>query len=276
MKKVFAALLLVSWAHALPVLNPGLPALMAKGVFLREDHCWDLRYSYRGDYTYNAKLKEGFSFPQQMVDSYSLYTNAGVLTLSFANRVDLYGVAGATTQTIFAKEVNTLSGATRSVVDLNALFETRPSWGVGLRLLLWQQKWRTAGTSFLGAGFEYFTVLRANSRSVTIDKAEATAGTPATTQYYASQYTLAFAQRVQKLSPYVALKWANQRARMVGTPQNGISATSGLVILSNLKSQRRFGWACGVTLIDFLRMNITAEARFVNESACTLLAEFRW
>ncbi len=270
MKKILALLTVSATATALPVLNPGLPHLMSESVFLCNDccSCWSLRYGYRGDFVYDAKLRNAVTF--NPVQRYSVYTNAFTLTLNLWNCLDIYGIAGASSQYLATPDIN-LTGAT-PYTFVTAPFETKGSWGVGARILVWTKSWKYAGTSFLKGGFEFFKTFYGNSRVTELNGTPPTMGGTGVSSYRASQFTLSYGQLVRKLSPYVALKWSNQRVDMNGTAQNATHS----IHYHNLKSQRHFGWACGATLLDVFRMNITAEARFVDENAATVSAEVRF
>ncbi len=281
MKKTFAllaSLVASTAAYATPVLNPGLPHLQTEGVFMCDDgcgpRCWSLRYGYRGDFIYDAKLEDS----THTIDHYGLYTNAFTLTLNLWNRLDIWGLAGATSQDLASKYFNEQAGPTSVTAFAKIPFETKASWGVGARLLLWEKCWRYAGTSFLGVTYEYWTTRYANSKSWTLDGLLANSqGGTATARYRAQGAALAWGQRIKKLVPYIALKWSTQRVNLSGTGANGPStAGTEAVSLSGLHSQRHWGWAVGTTLLDFCRMNITGEARFIDEKAATVTAEMRF
>jgi major outer membrane protein len=273
---LLAGLVASATAYALPVLNPGIPAIQPESVFLCDDgcgpRCWSLRFGYRGDFIYNAKLEDS----THTIDNYGVYTNAGTLTLNLWNRLDIYGVAGASSQDFESKYANGLTVGATPIAYVKANYDTRPSWGVGAHLLLWKKQWRYAGLSYFGFGFEYFTTRIANARSILLDKRAALVGQSGTARYRATQFTLSYGQRIKRLIPYVAIKWSNQRVSLTGTPSNGVTTGDALATFLNLKGQRNFGWAVGTTLVDFMRMNITGEARFVDEKAATVTAEFRF
>jgi hypothetical protein len=271
MKKLFALLslsLAASSLSASPVGNPAAPAQYLESVFLCDDcACWSIRAGYHGDFVYNRKLKDA----SHTIDEYALLTNAGVLTLNLWDRIDLYGVAGATAQDLVSKYTN--SAGTVRFLDAN--FETKTLWAVGAKLMLWCWNWGcNCGTSYLGADVNYERVNRANSQSWTDNKTEvivsATNVTPATTRFYEWQVSFGWAHKIAFLTPYVAVKWSNARAKMTG------ACNSGAVVLQNARSQRHFGWALGTTLVAWDRITVSGEARFVDEKAATTTAEFRF
>ncbi len=273
MKKLLAlvaGLAAAGSAFAAPVGNPAAPMQYTDGVFFCDDcSCWSLRAGYRGDFVFDRKLESGRTgFGSGTIDTYSLYTNAGVLTLNLWDRLDIYGVWGATSQDLSTKLQDT--AGTASYDEIN--FETKSIWAVGAKAVLWCWNWGcNCGTTTLGADANYESVSSANAQTWVKNGAVSTHATRTTaaTRYKEWQVSLGLAHRVALLTPYVAVKWSSAHANAGGR----FNATSEL---PGLKSQRHWGWALGTTLVDAGRMTVSGEARFVDEKAATVTAEFRF
>lgn len=259
MKKLLAlvtGLVAAGTAFASPVLSPAAAAAHTDGVFFCDDcDCWSLRAAFRGDYVFDRHLSRanptsptGF----QSISRYSLFANEGVLTVNFWDRLDIYGLVGAASQNLA-----NIIGATAFDTD----FATQTIWGVGARATLLEGCWGCCGTSYLGADINYESIGSADSKRRLID------GVPATTRVSASyqewQVSLQAGHRIAMLTPYIAVKWSNAHV--------GFSRFRGA---SN--HDRHWGYAVGTALVDAGRMSVTAEARFVDETAMTITGEFRF
>ena len=253
MKKLVAMLSGIAATSALfasPVLSPDLPALYNDGVFFCDPcSCWSLRAGFRGDYVWNRHLEN--------VDTFQIFANEGVLTLNLWDRVDVYGLVGAASQNF---TTNTATGHYDT-----AQFETSTIWGVGIRGILWETCWGCWGTTYFGIDGNYEQITSSHERGVTHDGSNVrTAGLYDQDQHYREwQVSLQMGQKICLLTPYVAIKWSSARAN--------IASFDGAT-----NSHRHFGYAVGTTLADAGRMSITAEARFVDEKAATINAEFRF
>ena len=238
------SLLAASYLIASPVLSPSLPFALSKGVYIC-DNCTDLSINigFRGDYVYNRHLRT--------VDTYRVFINEGVLTFNFWNYIDVYGLIGAGSQD-FRTSLN--NGA-----HVEAQYETSTAWGAGIRASVYEKYWGAFGTTFFGADGSYKAVSRANALMATSN------GNP-TNNYRAStfsewQLSLAVGQRVRLFTPYIAAKWSNALATIANFP-------------TSTRTHKHVGYVVGASLVDNKRMAITAEARFVDEKAATIQAEF--
>ena len=249
MKKLLALLSGVAATSALfasPVLSPSEAAVHTDGVFFCDDcSCWSLRAGFRGDYVWNRHFNN--------VDGFQLFANEGVLTLNMWDRVDLYGVVGAASQN-FTTNVSTGQYDT-------ADYETSTIWGVGLRATLWETCWGCCGTTYFGIDGNYEQITSANALRATRNGALQNAY--GTSRFQEWQVSLQAGQRINLLTPYIAIKWSSARASIPG-------------MTNAHNSGRHFGYAVGTMLVDAGRMSITGEARFVDEKAATINAEFRF
>lgn len=260
---VITGLVVGSALYAMPVLNPAAPALLTDGVFMCDQgDCWGVKFGYRGDFVFDKHMRSG-TFGRHT--DYSLYANEGVLTLNFWDRVDIYGFVGAA------------NWETDGVADFGggasdyAIFKsnTRTIGGVGIKAVIWETCWGSCGTTYIGLDGQYEWLGSAPARSATIDGAtESTGGY--SRRYREGQISLGLAHRIANLVPYIAAKWSNGRAPVRNSPTIDSHTFDGL------SSTRHWGYVVGVSLVDAGRMSVTAEARFVDETALSVAADIRF
>lgn len=271
MKKcvILSTVLAGSAIFAMPVLNPAAPELATEGVFYCcPDDCWALRIGFRGDYVFDRKFKDA----SHTVDRYSLYSNEGTLTLNLWESIDIYGFVGATSQDFTSKYTDAVA-----IRELVGDYETKTVWGVGLKAILLEWDWtRYSGRSFITAAVDYETVQSANPTTITFNgiPMDVVGSGLTSNRYRETQVSLAWGHQVKKLVPYIAAKWSSAR---VSTTVVTFSDPFGHdLTYEGMKSCNHWGWALGVTLVDVARMTISAEARFVDESAMTVTGSLRF
>ncbi|MCX6995281.1 MAG: hypothetical protein NTY13_05695, partial [Chlamydiae bacterium] len=144
MKKIlslFTGIIAVGSAYASPVLSPNAAAVHTDGVFFCDDcSCWSLRAGFRGDYVFDRKVT---SSGRGNYDSASIMSNEGVLTLNFWDRLDIYGLVGATNISISDRWDSTLFGR-EVILDGNPGAST--IWGVGARATILEYNFGCCGT----------------------------------------------------------------------------------------------------------------------------------
>lgn len=262
MKKLLAlvtGLVAAGSAFASPVLSPAAAAALTDGVFFCDDcSCWSLRAGFRGDYVFNRHLTAQNQNGTAPIDSYSMFANEGVLTLNLWDRLDIYGLVGAASQNLVSK-IDRGAGTDHYQTD----FETKTIWGVGIRATILEGNWGCCGTSYLGADVNYEGIATANSTTQLYNGAPDYAANGYSSAHYREwQASVQIGHRIAMLTPYIAAKWSNARVSIPNLP-----ATN---------ANRHWGWALGASLIDAGRMSVTAEARFVDETAMTITGEFRF
>lgn len=266
MQMLLPCLVVVSAAHALPVLSPAEPLAFSQSLFLHPitDH-FSIRLGFRGDYVYNRKLID----VTEPVGRYSLFSNAGVLTANFFDRIDLYGLVGAASQT-FALVYDA------PVVSIKNTFYTTTVWGAGIKALLGTWNWtKQSGPTFLSASFDYERINTVAPWITTagVDPFERLgsaylADVIPNCRYQEIQGALAIGHRIKKLIPYMAVKWSQAHLKE--------QEPAPILPFQSLKSQYHLGYVVGISLIDVACMTVTAEARFVDETAMTIAGAFRF
>jgi len=260
---VITGLVAGSALYALPVLNPAAPALLTDGVFMCDQgDCWGIKLGYRGDFVYNKHMRSSLNGRQ---NHFSLFANEGVVTLNLWDRVDLYGFVGAAN---WHNEAVTPFVAPAYVVTHS---QTRTIGGVGLKAVLWETCWGACGTTYVGIDGQYEWLGNTPVNRATIDGAN-TAPAGLGRRYREGQVSLGIAHRICNLVPYIAAKWSNGRAPLTGP----VTVLGEDTAFTGLSSSRHWGYAVGVSLVDAGRMSVTAEARFIDETALTVSADLRF
>jgi len=261
-----------SMLYAMPVLNPAAPALLTDGTFMcDEGQCWGVKFGYRGDFVFNKHFRDEFTH----VDHFNLYANEGVLTINLWDRLDIYGFVGAASFDIDTVAQDGLAPATGDYFIAHS--NTTTIGGVGIKAILWETCWGNCGTTYVGLDAQYEWMSPARLNRVSIEGANA-ATNNSSRRYKEGQVALGISHRICNLVPYVAIKWSKARANNGGLPVGVVVplAVGDTVNISPYRSQRSFGYAFGVSLVDAGRMSVTAEARFIDETALTIAGDIRF
>jgi hypothetical protein len=299
MKKLVALLGLAvcSVVYGLPVNNPVHPDLLKDGVFGLNvpcgDYGWGVEFGYRGELVFDHRVKNRnalrnlFNFEEGLC-KYRSTTSAGQLTLNFWDQIDIYGWMGAS-QSEFANQVDYLEPfAPFHTGFLNLHGSTREgfAYGYGVRVLFWE-----CGPIAVGVEGQYART-KSKLECLTIN------GHPIQSSFFlpngdiidSSHFTLKRRQyqvslgvsyRMQWFIPYIAVKYSNIRTRFIGP--DFVSSVAVPPLPTNLihpelafRNMAYFGGAAGFTIVDTERMELTAEASFIDEYALAISADFRF
>ncbi|MDR3623593.1 MAG: hypothetical protein P4L16_00430 [Chlamydiales bacterium] len=269
---VITGLLAGSLLYAMPVLNPGAPALLTDSTFKCDDNaCWGIKFGYRGDFVYNKHMRGEWHH----VDRFSLYANEGTLALNLWDRLDIYGFVGAANVSVNTSAVDGFDSTT--IDAFTAKYNTRTIGGVGIKAILWESCWGRFGTTYIGIDAQYEWMGPAQISRTTID-GTSVAPNNSSRKYKEGQVALGISHRICDLVPYVAATWSKARANFGGSPigTRVPGALGETVNLSNYENQRQWGFVVGATLVDMGRMSVTAEGRFINETALSVAADIRF
>ena len=257
--------------YASPVLSPNAAAVHTDGVFFCDDcSCYSLRAGFRGDYVFDRKLSTSDALAD--IENFSLMSNEGVVTLNFWDRLDIYGLVGASSYEGSDSYTSTRGlGSTRN----EATSTSSAIWGVGARATILEYNFGCCGTSYLGADINYESIGSSKSSSVTWNGAPVS-GLNLTGNYKETQISLQIGHRIAMLTPYIAAKWSNA----IFNVRSSSFTIQGRPLPASQRGSRNtgnhWGYAVGVLLIDAGRMSVTAEARFIDEKAMTIMGEFRF
>ncbi|MDR3623594.1 MAG: hypothetical protein P4L16_00435 [Chlamydiales bacterium] len=246
--------LFTSIFYGLPVLNPGAPALLTEGmVWAERGDCWGVKVGYRGDFVYNKLFKDLLS---DSINQFGIYNNEGVLTLNLWNRIDIYGYVGAS-------NIDFRMIAEDSGENLIVSTRTRTVGGVGIKAILWQSVWDCYGTSYIGIDGQYEWTDRFPWSRGTLSGAELNVGA-FSSKFEEGQIAVGVGHKIHFFVPYIAVRWSTAKSPFVYFETD------------TMKSRRHFGYAVGASIVDIGSVNVTAEARFLTETALSLCADIRF
>lgn len=272
------AIMATGATYALPVGNPSEASLLCDGLIF-EGHCGDacdpclnwcdalsLRVGFYGDYVFNRHLavKRGAGASgDRDIEHAEIFTNAGYVAGNIWDRVDVFATFGATNIFIDTNAGIFIPGITSRIEIETA---TRFSWSVGARGTLWE-----CGCTALGIEGQYFST-RPDIKRVTIGAIAS--DYPATNdrddaRYWEWQVGLGLSHRINMFVPYVAVKWSRVRWDLANNPV--LTA-----ILNDIRNDKHWGYAVGVSIVDCEKAALTVEGRFADEKACYVNGQIRF
>lgn len=272
MKKLLIALVGLSassWLYAAPVLNPAEPALLTDGTFACNwNDCLAVKFGYRGDFVYNRYFSNG----TQSLGQFQFWANEGSVTLNLWDRIDITGFVGAVNYDIDT----VIADGTGALNYLTAYSQAKDIWGFQVKAVLWETCWGVCGTTYVGIEGTFEGWNRSGLDRVTLGGANV-APNAVGYRYREGQVSLGLAHRIRNLVPYIAAKWSQARGTVSTTRVGaGGTVTTGADLFNGHNRNRHWGYAFGVTLVDAARMDVTAEARFVDEKALSVAANIRF
>lgn len=278
MKKLIATFLTIlscGAASALPLMNPSDASLLCDGLILEGNCCdpcdpqsnwcdaFSVRIGFYGDYVFNRHMKVR-DFKAQVEDT-ELYTNAGLIAANFYDRVDLFATLGATSMFINSNSnVFTPLEGGRAKIEGNSAF----SWSLGARGTIWE-----CGCTSLGAEFQYFRTRPHITRFTLADSLSVYPTRNTGFKYQEWQVGAGISHRINIFVPYIGIKWSNARLDM----GDATFLTGGFPTrLRDLKLNKHFGYAVGVSLIDCEKASLAVEGRFGDEKALHVNGQIRF
>jgi hypothetical protein len=271
MKKMLflvCGLSLTSLVSGLPVRNPADPVLYRQGVFLNDScFCFDLRGGFSGDYVFNRYMRIHHADRSKTIRKTRIITNAGYIVLNLCDFIDVFTALGQsyirydTPQVAFntmvgGNQIMYIRSSTRFSYSVGgAIAKQFGCWGIGLNGAYFRTKPR-----FDNERTEGGTTVYEENEFIRYWEWQGALG---------ASYRINISDCVTAAIPYAA--WTFSLAR---------ETTNDLFIggfeFFDLKNDRVYGLAIGVTLLGCEKWSITGEGRFFNESAfhCNLQARF--
>ncbi len=248
--------------QAAPVGNTSFPEILQKGFFTSCDSWVDLRVGYEGDFVSDGRMRQ-YAEGVGRVDLYEGWTNSGTFTLNILDRLDLYGVLGASkTEANWRFE----NGVDETIHRIKLKTETNFLWAVGGRAILYE--W--CHTSF-GAGGRYtacnYNPNECTSDGVAIDAADAHL------HWREWQCNFDISYEISLFTPYVGVKYSHARSLLSNFP---ISISADLTGSNSFKNRVPVGFYLGCTLSTGRYFMFNIEGRLVDEEAISVFADFRF
>lgn len=263
---------------ALPVGNPADANLLCQGVVCpgRFDYCDSLRWTdlfsmragYYGDYTYDRKMEVDENTRSAHIRKTKICTNAGYLALNFYDRIDLYAALGAS-----LINIETPRSAFLVVDDSNRFYYINSATGFSYTLGA-DAAILHLGRFVLGIDGKYFYT-RPKINSVRLEE-DSVNYIDARLKYTEWQVAIGISYIVPiscwiDVVPYGAFKWARAR----GDFDNAVD-TSQAHVFFDIKNERCYGYAVGLTLTGCAKWSLTVEGRFYDELAFDFNTQFRF
>jgi major outer membrane protein len=260
---------------ALPLGNPIDASLLFNGIFTqptsqREEYSsffnncsYNFRLGYFGDYVYNRHLEVHHDDTKEIRQT-EISTNAGYIGVTLLDLAELFSTFGASRINITA--LQSVWGPNPNNFTY-LLSDTDFSWSVGLRGTIWQ--WCGFG---IGAEGQYFTT-QPNLSTFRVE-----GGVPEYLEFDLKfrewQVGVGAAYQIQvgcfsAIIPYAGIKFSCATLK-TGNAKN----FEGTDTFFNLRNQRYFGYAVGLTFITNAIWSVSGEARFVDERAFSFLTQF--
>ncbi len=261
MRKI--ALMVSLWTSTLftaPVENPSAPRIIQEGFFISKD-CWvNVRCGYEGDFVSDGRFEQ-CEQGSGRVDRFSQNTNAGTVTVSLLDRLDIYGILGSSKAC--AEWRFSINGSS-SIAELETLYNFL--WGIGARGILCE--W---GEAALGLGARYERADYSNLW-LTIDGSTVpSSGT--CLEWRVWQIDLDLAYTIDIFVPYIGIKYSNVLSSLglFSVPIAGNGADS-----NHFKNRSPVGILVGCTLSTGKKFMLNVEGRLIDEEAVTISGEVRF
>lgn len=246
-------------ATAMWIGNIADPSLHQEGLFISPPKQASFRIGYLGDFLYRQNIYDDLSLGEctTTLSHMRLWTQAGIGTFNFRNRIDVYGILGAS----------------RLQIDQDIFTSQQFSWGVGGKIVIFQSP-----RLRVGIDLKYFestqkpTFLMCDDQAYNITSAfnlrytetQGAAGiayyTAWVTPYAAASYIIA------KIDPHPPVAYVK-----LPDDDDEVTFESKHMAISS-----RFGLVIGASLIDHKKASLNLEWRTLNQNGVSLLGEFRF
>ena len=245
---------------ASPVGNAAAPELIEEGFFIPDDWWGNVRIGYEGDFVSDGKMEQ-YGQGYGRVDSYEQQTNSGVLTFNIIERVDLFGVFGASRTNADWRFVDSKNGVRRIEMETTYGF----LWGLGARGILYEEEEMclTMGGRFEASSYDP-SWLTSDGIPQSVARGQIT--------WRQWQIDLDFSYTIDIFAPYIGVKYSHARTQLDGflypISEKGTSnqfrnrIPVGIVI------------GCGLSSGKYFMLNI--EGRLIDEEAVTVSGDIRF
>ncbi|MCH9619298.1 MAG: Major outer membrane porin [Chlamydiales bacterium] len=266
----------------LPLGNPSDASLYCEGVFCDEfilnpsRYCQPIasvRTGFYGNYVFDRKM-ELDSRDHGDLHQTKLYTNAGLLTVNFCNRVDVFAAFGASKITLSGSGKTFLDSGGVNLIS-TVITESDISYNAGVRGTIWE-----CGCCIIGGEVQYFytnpTMNRIQNESVApfyFENGEQL-------QYQEWQVGLGVTYDIAlpacfRVLPYAGIKWSNAWIDMgdaLFSPDEGATTSQ----LLDFRNSLNWGYSLGLTFVGGEKWSTTVEGSFADELAFSFNTQFRF
>lgn len=241
--------------------NPSLPMMPEVGAFIPKEVWFGIKGGYEFDFVYDRKLRmEGqhLKHCKKSVHTFESLSNFGVLTFNFNDRVELFTTLGEMSFEI----KHTPLSQKKITYHTPAHF----TWGVGGRAIL-----------------AYWGDIQVSVNSAYLQSTPTLSSLKVGNQSYSTRHTefdftqwqvgMGVSYRVQWFIPYIGFDFSNFRTRI-----EHLSSIEFLIPDQHVtfKDSYPCGIFLGFGLSPHRAFNVNFEARFINENAISVSADFKF
>lgn len=258
--KLLFSLLLSTPLAALLIGNPAQPTLQTTSIldtrpFPNPSAWWSFRAGYVDDWIYQQNFKRSDSIPNRT--NMKLSTYAGILTLNFKDRLDVYGIIGSS----------------RMQLDQEMFTKRALGWGVGMKWILLK-----LSNFAIGADVKYFNTDQ-KPRFLIMDSLPYNIVSDYRLCYEEIQGALGMCYHSSFLAPYIYLTYL--KSTIEPTPRKVLirfpdANMVGDTTLCSLENKKKWGLSAGLTLIDRAKATLAFEWRAFNQNAVDWNLEIRF
>ena len=246
-----------SWAFVSG--NPAQPDLMPKGVVPFKNKVWSLRAAFVDDYIYSQHFKGDIELAgeEEKPPSVSISTEMAQVTLNYARRLDIYGLAGSSKMQMYQE------------VSARRQF----SWGAGAKAIIFE-----IDCFRMGADFKYF---QSDQKPLFLVSSGLALDIKSDLMLFYREYQGSFGVAYQSglfclytNGTYINAKFEpNQYIFLISVP--GYTDPMDAMI-NSFSASNPWGLAVGATLVMGCKGTLTVESRFFNQNAINASLELKF
>lgn len=252
--------LIAATLSAAPIGNPNAPHIIQQGILGHSDSWLDMRLGYEGDFVSNGLMQQALQGSGR-VDVYEAWTNSGVLTLNILDRIDVYGLLGAS-RTKAEWRFENEGAVTRIALKTEYNF----LWAVGGRTIFYE--WNRAS---LGLGGRY-TASAYHPEHTTSNGALVNAQ-GSLFHWHEWQVNLDLTYHISLFTPYIGAKYSYAKTDLKDFPVPISASGTGD---NSFKNETPVGLYLGCSLSNGKYFMFNIEARLIDEEAVSVSGDFRF
>jgi len=241
--------------------NPAEPSLGKEGLFSSPESFVSVRVAFLEDYVYYQRFEDEFKIQgMETTKTFAkLSTNAGLATVNFEERVDIYGILGA------------------SRLQLNQeIYSTMQfSWGFGGKLILFETQ-----NLFFGLDIKYFVANQKPSYFLSEGLPLNLVDDGFKFKYNETQFSLGTCYQYAGIAPYLYATYLISKIdpdpviALVQWPFDPAILVDA--VCKSVIAHRRWGMAVGATLLSDSKAALTVESRMFNQNAIDVNLDVRF
>ncbi len=276
MRILLLIVLMTTIAEALPMYNPAGASLLTDGVICTPgpvNYCdpWDsmsFNIGFTGWYVQQHPMLAHVKNRPDTIHDFSYRMNGGYLSLNICDCVEAFSAIGGTNFSINypAQTLNKPSSSAK----LNVRTDTSYSLNVGGKWSAWE-----CGNFLMGLEVEYFG---AKSRIISVGTTELKRVHLHYNEWQISgggSYRINISGCTTALLPYAGIHYSRTHTSF-GKHQSFIDEDGDRLLLISSRSLRHVGYSFGATLVGCNKIQVTAEATFISETAFLINSTFRF